>query len=192
MPGILNPAGKIWLDFIFFAIMEREQKNQKKHDMRRSIMFEKMRLQDQQLSEQETTALLESGEFGVLSTISANGYPYGVPLNYIYHNGKIYIHSAVEGHKISNIEKDSKVSFCVVSEAELLQEDVNTRFKSVIVFGIIKELTAEKDKEEIFNTMIRKLCPDYIPSGLEYVQENKSLARVFEIQIEHMTGKRGD
>lgn len=155
-------------------------------------MFEKMRLKDQQLSQQETEALLEAGEFGVLSTIGGNGYPYGVPLNYIYNNGKIYIHSAVEGHKISNFERDNKVSFCVISEAELLQQDVNTRFKSVIVFGNINEITSEEEKQQIFETMIRKLCPDYIPSGLEYVKENKAQARVFEISIEHMTGKRGE
>ena len=61
--------------------------------------------------------------------------PYGVPINYIYDDGKIYIHSAVEGHKLRNFEHDSHVSFCVVAEAELLQEDVNTMFKSVIAFG---------------------------------------------------------
>ncbi len=156
------------------------------------MMFDEMRLKSQQLSEEETIALLDAGEYGVLSTIGANGYPYGVPINYIYDDGKIYIHSAVEGHKLRNFEHDSHVSFCVVAEAELLQEDVNTMFKSVIAFGKIKELTAMEDKQRVFELMIRKLCPDYIPSGLEYVEENKHLARVYEIEIEHITGKRGE
>ena len=55
------------------------------------MMFDEMRLKSQQLSEEETIALLDAGEYGVLSTIGANGYPYGVPINYIYDDGKIYI-----------------------------------------------------------------------------------------------------
>lgn len=80
----------------------------------------------------------------------------------------------------------------MVAEAELLQEDVNTMFKSVIAFGKIRELTEMKDKQRVFEMMIRKLCPDFIPSGLEYVEENKDAARVYEIEIEHITGKRGE
>ena len=155
-------------------------------------MFEEMRLKAQQLSDEETIALLDAGEYGVLSTTGANGYPYGFPINYIYDDGKIYIHSAVKGHKLRNFEYDSRVSFCVVAEAELLQEDVNTMFKSVIAFGKIRELTEMKDKQRVFEMMIRKLCPDFIPSGLEYVEENKDAARVYEIEIEHITGKKGE
>lgn len=155
-------------------------------------MFEEMRLKKQQLSDEETIALLEAGEYGVLSSISENGYPYGVPINYIYHDGKIYVHSAMKGHKVKNFTRDSKVSFCVVAEAELLQEDVNTMFKSVIAFGKIRELTEVEDKQRVFELMIRKLCPDYISSGLAYVKENRDAARVYEIEIEHLTGKRGE
>ena len=155
-------------------------------------MFEEMRLKSQQLSDEETIALLDAGEYGVLSSISENGYPYGVPLNYIYDDGKIYVHSAMKGHKVKNFARESRVPFCVVAEAELLQEDVNTMFKSVIAFGKIRELTEMKDKQRVFERMIRKLCPDYIPSGLEYVEENKDAARVYEIEIEHITGKRGE
>lgn len=155
-------------------------------------MFEEMRLKKQQLSDEEAIALLDAGEYGVLSSISENGYPYGVPINYIYHDGKIYVHSAMKGHKVKNFARDSKVSFCVVAEAELLQEDVNTMFKSVIAFGKIRELTEMEDKQKVFELMIRKLCPDYISSGLTYVQENRDAARVYEIEIEHLTGKRGE
>lgn len=155
-------------------------------------MFEEMRLKKQQLSDEEAIALLDAGEYGVLSSISENGYPYGVPINYIYNDGKIYVHSAMKGHKVKNFARDSKVSFCVVAEAELLQEEVNTMFKSVIAFGKIRELTEPGDKQKVFELMIRKLCPDYIPSGLAYVEENKDAARVYEIEIEHLTGKRGE
>lgn len=155
-------------------------------------MFEEMRLKKQQLSDEEAIALLEAGEYGVLSSISENGYPYGVPINYIYHDGKIYVHSAMKGHKVKNFARDSKVSFCVVAEAELLQEDVNTMFKSVIAFGRIRELTEMEDKQKVFELMIRKLCPDYISSGLAYVKENRDAARVYEIEIEHLTGKKGE
>lgn len=155
-------------------------------------MFEEMRLKDQQMTNEEAVKLMEAGEFGVLASCGANGYPYALPINYVYDDGKIYIHSAVKGHKIRNFENCDKVSFCMISEAVLLQEEVNTRFKSVIAFGKISEVTDEEGKQKAFELMIRKLCPDFIPSGLEYISENKVGARVFVIDVEHMTGKWGE
>lgn len=155
-------------------------------------MFEKMRLKKQQLSEEEAIKILESGEFGVLSTAGLNGYPYGVPLNYIYADGKIYIHSAVTGSKLKCFENDSRVSFCVVGKADLVQEDVNTLFESVILFGKISEITDQEARMDVFEKFIRILCPDFVSGGMEYIKENQAGARVYAIDIEYMTGKRGE
>ena len=155
-------------------------------------MFEQMRLKNQQMTNEEAVKLMEMGKFGVLASFGANGYPYALPINYVYDDGKIYVHSAVEGHKIRNFENCDKVSFCIISEAVLLQEDVNTRFKSVIAFGKISEVTDEEGRQKAFELIIQKLCPDFVSSGLEYVDENKAAARVFVIDVEYMTGKWGE
>lgn len=47
-------------------------------------MFYEMRRKDRLLTEKEAREILSEGEYGVLSTMGENGYPYGVPVNYVY------------------------------------------------------------------------------------------------------------
>ncbi len=56
-----------------------------------------MRRKDRETSEEEACQLLAAGEYGVLSTVGADGEPYGVPLSYVYRDGEIFFHSAPEG-----------------------------------------------------------------------------------------------
>lgn len=41
------------------------------------------------LTDEMTRELLERGEFGVLSTVSKDGEPYGVPMSYAFADGKV-------------------------------------------------------------------------------------------------------
>jgi len=153
-------------------------------------MFEKMRLQNQQMTEEEAVKAMQEGKSGVLASISANGYPYALPINYVYDDGKIYIHSAKKGHKIRNFENCDKVSLCVVNEDIVLQEEVTTKFKSVIAFGKISEVTDDAGKHKAFEMMVYKYCPDFIEGGMKYIDKSIAGARVFVIDVENMTGKR--
>ncbi|GAA0178813.1 hypothetical protein SH2C18_18010 [Clostridium sediminicola] len=98
-------------------------------------MFLEMRRKEKQISLAESQEILKKGEYGVLSTISLNGYPYGTPLNYVYSDGCIYFHSAEDGQKIQNINHNCKVSFSVVGDVKLVPEKFSTKYESVIVFG---------------------------------------------------------
>lgn len=80
---------------------------------------------------------------GTLALHGDNGYPYAVPISYVYANGKIYFHSAVTGHKVDAILRDDKVSFCVVERDEIRPAEFTTYFRSVIVFGKARILTDE-------------------------------------------------
>ncbi len=103
-------------------------------------MFKKMRRSDRALAEVEINEVLEKGEYGFLSTISDHGYPYVVPLSYVYDNNSIYFHCATEGEKLDNIKQNNKVSFCVVTDTEVLPDKFSTKYKSVIAFGKASEL----------------------------------------------------
>ena len=72
-------------------------------------MFGELRLQKRRLDAQNSEEILRKGEYGVLSTCGADGQPYGVPLNYVYEDGKIYFHCAAEGRKLDNIAVNSRV-----------------------------------------------------------------------------------
>ena len=75
-----------------------------------------MRRKDRALSRQEALDILNKGEYGILSTVSADGQPYGTPINFCLINDCIYFHCAKEGHKLDNISANSKVCFCVVGK----------------------------------------------------------------------------
>jgi Pyridoxamine 5'-phosphate oxidase len=81
-----------------------------------------MRRKDREISEEEALHLLAKGEYGVLSTVGPDGSPYGVPLSYIYREGEIYFHSAIEGRKVEHLCAGALASFCVVGATEILPE----------------------------------------------------------------------
>ena len=74
-------------------------------------MFRKMRRFKQQLSKEECENILRAQKRGVLAVLGDEGYPYAVPLNFVYDNGCIYFHSAVAGHKLEAIRAYDKGSF---------------------------------------------------------------------------------
>lgn len=61
-------------------------------------MFREMRRMKQLLPMEETEAVMHRCSNGVLACMGDGGYPYAVPLNYVYYDGKIYFHSAKAGH----------------------------------------------------------------------------------------------
>lgn len=153
-------------------------------------MFREMRRKRQLLPERESLAVLERGSYGVLSVIGDEGYPYGVPLNYIFMDGKVYFHCAKEGHKIDSIKREPKASFCVVDSDELVAEEYTTYFRSVVVFGkvnIVEDIVRKRD-------IITSIAVRFNPTDSEQ-HRNEAIEREFpplcilEMEIEHISGK---
>lgn len=151
-------------------------------------MFKEMRRQDRKIDNTAAVRILESGQYGILSTTCSSGYAYGVPLSYAYSNGCIYFHCAVEGQKLENIEYNNKVSFCVVGATELLPEKFSTKYESVIVFGKASEVYGD-EKQEALIAILRKYSPEHMDNGIKYINNDSSKTKVIKIDPEHMTGK---
>ncbi|WP_295031022.1 pyridoxamine 5'-phosphate oxidase family protein [uncultured Methanobrevibacter sp.] len=151
-------------------------------------MFRQMRRVKQQLSQDECVEILTNEPRGVLALLGDNDYPYAVPMDHVYVDGKIYFHGAQKGHKKDAIENYPKVSYCVIDEG--VMEDGNWwyTFKSVIVFGKIRILTDIDEKKEKLTDLGDKFFPthDYT---IEEVNKFLNKTEVFELEIEHMGGK---
>jgi len=148
----------------------------------------KIRRTDRAISESEAKGILEKGEFGILSTASLDGQPYGVPMSYSYTGNVIYFHCAIEGHKVENLRKNNRVSFCVVGKTEVLPEKFSTRYESAIVFGKAFELT-DDEKHKGLLEIVKKYSPGFIKEGLQYIENAVHKARVYKIVIESISGK---
>lgn len=154
-------------------------------------MFRQMRRLKQEISIEECRTILNNGKRGVLSLIGDDGYPYGVPLNYVYDpsSEKLYFHSAKEGHKIEAIGKCNKVSFTVWQKERQDENDRSWYFGSVIVFGRGELVTDEKETVEA----VRKIGMKYYPSAADVdkaIEKYISGVQIIAVVIEHLTGKR--
>ena len=151
-------------------------------------MFRELKRAKKGLSHEDSLEILRAGEHGVLSTVSEDGTPYGVPLNYVLHDGRIIFHCAPSGHKLDNIAHCPQVSFCVVTQAEVVPEKFTTRFQSVVAFGTARILEGDEKKEGLL-ALVRRLCPDHIPAGETYISNAWDKTTVVAVDIAHLTGK---
>ena len=119
-------------------------------------MFPAMRRSRQALSARESEEILQRASAGVLAVAGAEGYPYAVPLNFVYADGKLYFHCAREGHKLDALRRCPKASFCVVDEDRVVPQEYTSYFRSVIAFGTVRELTDEAEKRAAIETLARK------------------------------------
>ena len=156
-----------------------------------------MRRKRQELPKEECEKILNKATAGVLSVMGDGGYPYGVPMSFVYAEGKLYFHSAVEGHKLDAIAKEDKCSFTIIDQDEIHPDEYTSYFRSVIAFGRIQRL-------ESMEELIHGLCllgEKYNPgdhAGLQH-EIDKSVAMpggiphtrvaVLCMEIEHLSGK---
>lgn len=152
-------------------------------------MFREMRRKRQQMSEERSVAVLKKMSHGVLALHGDDGYPYAVPLSYVYDNGRIYFHSALEGHKVEAVRRNPKVSFCVVEKDDINPARYTTFFRSVIAFGNARILDDETEKRAALVKLGRKYSPDDA-AGLE-TEIAKGIGHlvIIELDITHLTGK---
>jgi nitroimidazol reductase NimA-like FMN-containing flavoprotein (pyridoxamine 5'-phosphate oxidase superfamily) len=147
-----------------------------------------MRRQDRKLSEEDARRILEEGEYGVLSMCSPGEGGYGVPVNYVFGNGAVYIHCATEGTKLTCIAANNLVSFCVVGKIRVMPESFGTLYESAIVSGRAEETTGE-EKREALVLFIRKYSPSHFEEGMRYIEKMYDRAKVIRISPATITAK---
>ena len=149
-----------------------------------------MRRFKQQLTDEECKEILRTQPRGVLALAGDDGYPYAVPIDFIYDEktNTLGFHGAVEGHKIDAIRRSDKASFCVYDEGYRNEGEWALNIKSVIIFGRIKLVTDNDHAVDICRRLGYKFTDDteYIEKDIE---KNAARVQCIELQIEHMTGK---
>lgn len=152
-------------------------------------MFSEMRRKNQALDRAESESILALCTHGVLALDGDDGYPYALPISYVYSDGKIFFHCAVEGHKLRAIRRNSRASFCVVSQDDIVPERFTTHYRSVIAFGRMRELEGA-EKRAAIELLARRYCPNESDESVK-AEIDGSFSRMclLELSIEHMTGK---
>ena len=147
-----------------------------------------VRRTDRQITEAEALAILRAGEYGVLSTVSSQGRPYGVPVNYCVLDDDIFFHCAVEGAKLDNIEHSPEVSFCVVGATQVLPGKFGTKYESCVVEGRASEAFGD-EKQRALEGIVAKYSRGFEAQGLRYIDGLRDQTRVFKISVVAVSGK---
>ncbi len=147
-----------------------------------------MRRTDRQTDEAQAFSILERGEYGILSSVSEDGEPYGVPLSYCVIDQNVYIHSAREGQKVENLLANSGVSFCVVINTEVLPDQFGSKYESCILRGDAEEVSGE-EKQSALEGLLLKYSRKFFVEGKRYIDKLKDVTKVYRIAVSSISGK---
>jgi nitroimidazol reductase NimA-like FMN-containing flavoprotein (pyridoxamine 5'-phosphate oxidase superfamily) len=113
-----------------------------------------LRRAERAMTSEQALQALERGFAGRLATVGADGYPYCVPLLYVWAENQVFLHgTAARGHLRSNVEYEPRVCFEIdvpgqVFDYGRFECDSGLAYRSVILFGKISiaEDTATKQR----------------------------------------------
>lgn len=153
-------------------------------------MFRAIRGKKSEIPLEAAEALLRASRRGVLAVNGDGGYPYAIPINYVYDEAaqKIYFHGAKEGHKVDALRACDKVCFTVYGNETVKEEAWAPFLQSAVVFGRCRLV----EPGERAMALLKKLAIKYYPE--EQLAEAEiaragGFAQIFEIEIEHLSGK---
>lgn len=156
-------------------------------------MFREMRRSDKGGSRDDAVAMLTKATNGVLAVNGDDGYPFAVPVSFVFKDDKIVFHCSMEGHKVDAMKRDPKVSFCVVDADNIIPERFTTVFRSAIAFGKVKLVTEGEDFQWAMEAIGEKYTPKEMNTGgfdkCMKASEGKFQAAI--IDVEHLTAKMG-
>src|SRR6185436_8519917 len=154
----------------------------------------KLRRADRQMSEEALRALLARGYCGRLASLGADGFPYIVPLLYVWMEDRIYVHNALaRGHFRDNIERDPRVCFEMDEPGEVFaygrfECDTSFSYRSIIAFGTVR-VVEEREEKARFCTALMEKYGRNIPGRAKSFFPRLDQIAVYAMAVESMTGK---
>jgi nitroimidazol reductase NimA-like FMN-containing flavoprotein (pyridoxamine 5'-phosphate oxidase superfamily) len=148
-----------------------------------------VRRKDKEITERHLLEdVLRRGEVCRLALFDEE-YPYIVPLNFGYENGKLFLHGATSGKKLDLIRRNPRVSFEVETDLEILTaEDPcnwSMRYRSVVGRGTAVILETPEEKRHGLNVVIAHYGKESFPFPDAALQT----VAVVRVDIADMTGK---
>jgi nitroimidazol reductase NimA-like FMN-containing flavoprotein (pyridoxamine 5'-phosphate oxidase superfamily) len=153
-----------------------------------------IRRADRVMPEARIPEFVERGYSGRLATVSEDGFPYCVPLLYVWMDGEVYLHTtAARGHLRSNVERDPRVCFELdepqgVFDYGRFECDSGLAYRSVCLFGRIRIVDDREVKQRFCEKLMEKYrSPETTrPKGFF---PRLDIITVYALAIERMTGK---
>jgi uncharacterized protein len=153
-----------------------------------------VRRADKLMPEAGVRALVAGAYSGRLATVGSDGWPYVVPLLYVWMDGEIWVHNTrARGHLRDNVGHEARVCFELDEPGEVFpygrfECDSSVAYRSVVAFGHIRIVEDRARKQAFFDALMAKYGnPEWDrPKGF-YPRLDQTT--VYAIAVERMTGK---
>ena len=155
----------------------------------------KIRRTDKLMSDEVVRETIARGFSGRLATVGADGWPYVVPLLYVWMNDEIWVHNTrARGHLRTNVEHEPRVCFEIDEAGEVFaygrfECDTSVAYRSVLAFGRIRIVEDRGQKRAFCDALVAR----YGDSGWKRAQgfyPRLDQITVYAIAIDRMSGKQ--
>jgi nitroimidazol reductase NimA-like FMN-containing flavoprotein (pyridoxamine 5'-phosphate oxidase superfamily) len=153
-----------------------------------------LRRADRAMTREQAQQALERGFAGRLATVSADGYPYCVPLLYIWADNQVFLHgTGARGHLRSNVEREPRACFEIdqpdqVFDYGRFECDTGLAFQSVILFGRIRIAEEPAAKQLFCERLMEKYGKPNSIRPKNFFPRLDAIT-VYALTVERMTGK---
>ena len=153
-----------------------------------------VRRTDKLMSDERVRDMVARGYSGRLATVGRDGWPYIVPLLYVWTDGEIWVHNTrARGHLRANVDHESRVCFELDEPGEVFpygryECDTSVAYRSVVVFGRIRVVEDRQQKEAFFDVLMGKYANPSWGRPKSFFPRLDQVT-VYAIAIERMTGK---
>jgi nitroimidazol reductase NimA-like FMN-containing flavoprotein (pyridoxamine 5'-phosphate oxidase superfamily) len=154
----------------------------------------KLRRSDCVLADEAARETLARGFCGRLATVGADGYPYCVPLLYVFMDGEVWLHNArARGHLRANVEHDARVCFEVDEPGEVFaygrfECDSSVAYRSVVLFGRVRIVDDGAAKQRFCEALMTKYARQDWDRPKSFFPRLDEIT-VYAIAVERLTGK---
>ena len=153
-----------------------------------------VRRADKLMSEQAVHDMIAQAYSGRLATVGEDGWPYIVPLLYVWMKGEIWVHNTrAHGHLRANVDHDTKVCFEVDEPGQVFpygrfECDTSLSYRSVVAFGRIRVIEEPTQKSAFFRELMEKYRDPSWSRPKDFFPRLEQVT-VYAIAVERMTGK---
>ena len=149
-------------------------------------------------SKEKIIEFLGSQQTGRIASIDENGFPQIIPMNFVFINDTVYMHSHIRGEKLDNIRRNQKAGFEVDRSLEFLPSYfsdptdaslADTLYISVVIKGNASIVSNKEEKTIALNGLMKKYQPE---GGYEPIKPNMDVLKgveVIKIVPESLRGK---
>ena len=149
-------------------------------------------------SKHKIIEFLNGQPVGRIASVDSNGYPQFIPMNFVFHNAVVYMHSHPFGEKLDNIQRNPNVGFeldqhiCFLPSYYFHPSDASqadTLYISVVIKGKAEVVHSNEEKAVALNALMKKYQKEGRYETLDAYMPSVHEVAVIKVVQRDMRGK---